>query len=204
MGNRFERSIRRLGFVLLMLAASAAACAAGVKGGRPPYRAAAKGIRAEALRTLCLDPRRCPPPADAVAGVFRIISIARLDSSLALSACSEISPSPDIIRSASTLELELVRVVHGQPCRATSAQYFGPTELVETWWSRGANVKLVAGDLIIAELGNWIPCSGVNLPTIHRQRVYDFGPAALVTDATSIRTVEALYRQFYRDAKRQR
>ena len=203
MCGRFKRCTRCLGTMVLMLAASATACAAGTKGGRPPDLAAAKAIRAEALRVLCLDPGLCPSPAGAVAGVFRVVSIARFDSSLALSTCAEISPSADIIKSASMLEPELIRSVHGQHSGSANALYFGPTERVDSWWSNGANVRLETGDLIIAELGDWIPCPGVSLQTIDRLRVYDFGPAAQATDARSIRTVEALYRKYYRSAERQ-
>lgn len=202
---RYERLARIAGLALLILAVSAPARAIIIQSDRPTYATPAEAMHADSLGELGLDPAYYPPRAGAVAGIFRIVSISAYPRPQAPASCdNDLFKFDPFWRGASAIELALFRAVHGQPLPAPIVLYLGPTELIAVHWSEGANVKLSTGNLIIAELNDWIVCEGMVLPTLHRARVYDFGPATLATDSTGIRAVEELYQEFYRDAEQAR
>lgn len=110
---------------------------------------------------------------------------------------ADILASPFFWRVAVTIDLELIRPVHGDPPQDFRVLHVGATELHDVNWSDSGHQPITTGDIVLGEVYPWAVCPGDTLLTLHRVRVFDFGAEAALPDTALISAVEALYMEYY-------
>lgn len=151
----------------------------------------------DSLRALYLDAERYPSLENAMAAVFRVRSVHQFPESSMPVCDADILESPFFWRVAVTIDLELVRPVHGEPPRELRVFHVGATELHDVDWSDSGHQPLTTGDLVIGETYPWVVYPDDTLLTLHRVRVFDFGPEAAIADTAFVSGIEALYGEYY-------